>query len=100
MIATLQSLQQALELPELFMKSEEEKAIWQLVRRVSDQIKINIDHSKFDRAERIQQYDRFRARREVVTVSSGHNRYSINSDLFYNPTSVYKIYIKELELKL
>src|SRR5699024_12683811 len=49
-ITTLEKLKEASELPELFMKSKEEVAVWKMVRRVSDQIKLDLDHTNLDYA--------------------------------------------------
>ncbi len=56
MITTIRSLENATELPELFMKSEEEKVVWQMLRRVSDRIHIELDDQRMDQAERIANY--------------------------------------------
>lgn len=55
-ITTLKTLIEAQELPELFMKSNEEMAIWRMLRRVSDQIKIDLNHENLDYASRISEY--------------------------------------------
>ncbi|MCG1023459.1 restriction endonuclease-like protein [Sutcliffiella horikoshii] len=56
MLTTLRSLENSTELPELFMKSEEEKVVWQMLRRVSDQIHIELDDQRMDQAERVAKY--------------------------------------------
>ncbi|WP_328589253.1 restriction endonuclease-like protein [Litchfieldia alkalitelluris] len=57
MVTTLNNLEDASELPELFMKSEEERVIWKMLRRVSDKIKIDLDHSTIDEAKRVNKYE-------------------------------------------
>jgi hypothetical protein len=56
MLTTLRSLENSTELPELFMKSEEEKVVWQMLKRVSDRIHIKLDDKKMDQAERVAKY--------------------------------------------
>ncbi|TFE01488.1 restriction endonuclease-like protein [Jeotgalibacillus salarius] len=57
MVTTLRSLENSTELPELFMKSEDEKVVWQMLKRVSDQINIGLDNQRMDEAERVVKYD-------------------------------------------
>jgi uncharacterized protein len=56
-MTTLNSLKEAKELPELFMKSKEELVIWRMLRRVSDQIKVDLDDSNLNKASRISEYN-------------------------------------------
>lgn len=107
MITTLQNLLQAKELPELYMKSEEEKAIWQMVRRFSDHIKIDIDSLELDKAKQINHFEfkgiqlGFDREEQLITISSDSNEYLIDyKELHCNPTSVFKIIAKELETRL
>jgi hypothetical protein len=44
MMTTLRNLENSTELPELFMKSEEEKVVWQMLRRMSDRINVDLDN--------------------------------------------------------
>ncbi|WP_413299669.1 restriction endonuclease-like protein [Bacillus sp. 1P10SD] len=55
-LTTLNSLQEATELPELFMKSEEEMILWRMLRRVSDQIKLDLDDAYLDHASQVSEY--------------------------------------------
>jgi len=55
-MTTLEHLKAATELPELFMKSAEEKSVWKLLRRVSDQVKLGLDHEDVDKAKQINEY--------------------------------------------
>ena len=43
-------LQEAKELPELFMKSKNEMVLWRMLRRISDKIKIELDKSILENA--------------------------------------------------
>src|SRR5690606_10023791 len=42
-LTTLNTLKEAKELPELFMKSKEEMMLWRMLRRVSDRIRIQLN---------------------------------------------------------
>lgn len=55
-MTTLNTLLEAEELPELFMKSSEEMILWRMLRRVSDRIKIDLDNQILDHANRIKEY--------------------------------------------
>ncbi|WP_306010434.1 restriction endonuclease-like protein [Bacillus sp. MMSF_3328] len=56
MFTTLSNLKDAAELPELFMKSAEEKTLWRMLRRVSDRISIGLDAVDLDAATRVEEY--------------------------------------------
>ncbi|MFP7442940.1 restriction endonuclease-like protein [Bacillus infantis] len=56
MHTTLSNLKDAAELPELFMKSAEEKTLWRMLRRVSDRISIGLDSVNVDAATRVEEY--------------------------------------------
>lgn len=56
MMTTLNHLKEAKELPELFMKSRKEMALWRTLRRVSDQIKLELDAINVDQATKIKKY--------------------------------------------
>jgi uncharacterized protein len=55
-LTTLNSLKESTELPELFMKSNEEMIIWRMLRRVSDKIVLQLDSDKVDHAKRVTNY--------------------------------------------
>ncbi|WHX64636.1 restriction endonuclease-like protein [Peribacillus frigoritolerans] len=48
MMTTLSLLNEAKELPELYMKNKKETTLWRMLRRVSDQIEINLDNKVLD----------------------------------------------------
>lgn len=52
----LNNLLEAQELPELFMKSKEESAIWRMLRRLSDNVKTRLDNRIIDEARRVEQF--------------------------------------------
>lgn len=57
MLTTLDLLQNATELPELFMKTNEEIAVWRLLRRVSDRVKLRLDTDRMDDATRVTNFE-------------------------------------------
>ncbi|SES13143.1 restriction endonuclease-like protein [Salipaludibacillus aurantiacus] len=56
MMTTMAHLREAKELPELFMKSAEEMTVWRTLRRVSDRVKVELDHEVLDEAKHVQSY--------------------------------------------
>lgn len=50
MMTTLSILNEAKELPELYMKNKKETTLWRMLRRISDQIEINLDNKVLDDA--------------------------------------------------
>ena len=42
-MTTIDTLKEAQELPELFMKSKNEMVLWRMLRRVSDRVKVELD---------------------------------------------------------
>ena len=44
MMTTLTLLNEARELPELYMKNKQETTLWRMLRRISDHIKMELDH--------------------------------------------------------
>lgn len=105
-ITTLNSLQEATELPELFMKSNEEKAVWKMLRRVSDQIQLELDHRDVDQATHIMEY-RFNGLNVSMDqvnrniVFDGMNKKEIISfeHLSKNPSSIFRLLVEMLELR-
>ncbi|WP_249595751.1 restriction endonuclease-like protein [Peribacillus frigoritolerans] len=50
MMTTLSLLNEAKELPELYMKNKKETTLWRMLRRISDQVEINLDNKVLDDA--------------------------------------------------
>ncbi|UII57884.1 restriction endonuclease-like protein [Cytobacillus spongiae] len=100
-MTTLNALKEAKELPELFMKSTDEMIIWRMLRRVSDRVKLALDHPELDQANRVIEY-----RIKDVKVSIDRNRRELhfkNSNvekiveldlLIKQPSSVFKVLIE------
>ena len=55
-ITTMSLLKEVQELPELFMKSKEERTLWKTLRRFTKQVKVELDHCNLDEASAIKSY--------------------------------------------
>lgn len=55
-ITTMSLLKEVQELPELFMKSKEERTLWKTLRRFTKQVKFELDHRNLDEASSIKSY--------------------------------------------
>lgn len=55
-ITTMSLLKEVQELPELFMKSKEERTLWKTLRRFTKQVKVELDHRNLDEASSIKSY--------------------------------------------
>lgn len=55
-ITTMLLLKEVQELPELFMKSKEERTLWKTLRRFTKQVKVELDHRNLDEASSIKSY--------------------------------------------
>lgn len=55
MMTSFVQLQEAKELPELYMKTSEEMTLWRMLRRVSDSVKVELDETELDAASRIEE---------------------------------------------
>lgn len=96
MLTTLNMLKEATELPELFMKSKEEMALWRTLRRVSDQIKVDLDEVNVDDATRVKSYqiqDIFIVIEddEILFLRRGERNSVPQEVLKKSPSSVFKL---------
>jgi uncharacterized protein len=102
-LTTFQSLLSAKELPELFMKSEEERLIWQALRRISDRIKIGLDKPNLDEAGQIANFRikditlSFQDEKVLVNKRNGEVNEIEIKDIKDRTTNVFKMLVKELE---
>lgn len=95
---TLQMLKRARELPELFVKSEEELALWRMLRRLHQKVNIDLDSRSLDLANRIKAYSiqgfRFfiREKERTIEISRRGSIIKIYSlDLLRNsPSTVFR----------
>ncbi|MCM3671084.1 restriction endonuclease-like protein [Mesobacillus maritimus] len=97
-LTTLNSLKEARELPELFMKSKEEMVIWRMLRRVSDRIKLDLDDTDLGQATQVREYrikdilvKMNRAEREIVFLKDGAEQVVSVEELERNPTGVFRV---------
>jgi len=97
MITSFAQLQEAKELPELYMKSKEEMILWKMLRRVSDNIQIHLDSRELDEATTIQEYNfkdiKIKLDREhgLVIFTKGDISKQISFEkLFVQPTAVFR----------
>jgi uncharacterized protein len=103
MFATLSNLKDATELPELFMKSEEEKTLWRMLRRVSDRISIGLDAVDLDAATRVEEYGIRdvlvgidRDKREVYLIGGSGQKTVYFDVLQRNPAGVFRSLVEML----
>ncbi|WNF24846.1 restriction endonuclease-like protein [Mesobacillus jeotgali] len=103
-MTTLSTLKEAQELPELFMKSKEEMTIWRMLRRVSDQIRIDLDHENLDRASRITEYKikdikvmMDKQEREILFIQNDAEEAVSIDQLEKNPSGVFKKLMEMLQ---
>lgn len=55
-MTTMSLLKDVQELPELFVKSKEERILWRTLRRFTKRVQIELDHSYLDHASAIKSY--------------------------------------------
>lgn len=55
-ITTMSLLKEVQELPELFMKSKEERTLWKTLRRFTKQVTVELNHRNLDEASSIKSY--------------------------------------------
>ena len=105
-ITTLEKLKEASELPELFMKSKEEVAVWKMVRRVSDQIKLDLDHTNLDYATFVRDYrldgmniNMDRMERKIIFNVANEEEIISFDQLNNNPSGVFRLLVKMMEIR-
>lgn len=94
-MTTLNTIKQAKELPELFMKSSEEIALWRLLRRLSDRVRFDLDARYLDQASKITAYRvknlLIRLENGLLTITSGAKRKTIAAELLRKqPSAVFR----------
>lgn len=99
-MSTKEEIEAAKELPELFMKTKEEKTLWRMLRRISNRIKLDLDNEVLDEASEIVKYqirdvylivDKTKA---VLYLERGENK-EITSlfKLLQQPSGVFKLVV-------
>jgi hypothetical protein len=103
-MTTLNTLKQAKELPELFMKLKEEVTLWRMLRRISNRVRTELNHDYLDQATGIQGYSvrdirvNLNRANETLRLSRQGNTKEIPIDwLRKQPTRVFKEMIDFLE---
>ncbi|WP_345240676.1 restriction endonuclease-like protein [Pontibacillus salipaludis] len=93
----LESLKHADELPQLFMKSNDERHLWNLMRRFTKQIIVSLDHEDVGEAERISTFQSqdgkltFEIDEDSVYIRSASNQVIISKkDCVYYPNKVFR----------
>ncbi|SET50267.1 hypothetical protein SAMN05421676_105120 [Salinibacillus kushneri] len=89
------NLLEAKELPELFMKSTDEKTIWRMLRRLSDRVKNKLDDKKLDMAQKVESFVikdmKVSIRGDVILVENSDEKEFINlKSLRKQPSKVFK----------
>ena len=98
MITTLTLLNEATELPELYMKNKQETALWNTLRRLSNRISIQLNEQVLDKASAIEKFSfkdiEIHINKESQTLSIKKNQVervlSLN-DLIHYPSTVFKL---------
>ncbi|MBS4193213.1 restriction endonuclease-like protein [Bacillus sp. FJAT-49705] len=102
-MTTLNTLQESKELPELFMKSKDEMILWRILRRVSDQIKLDLDAAYVDEAKNVMEYEikdisiqLKPVEQEIILTNRNVSRSMSLEVLERNPTAVFKVLVELL----
>ncbi|MDF2085300.1 DUF2357 domain-containing protein, partial [Bacillus pseudomycoides] len=94
MLTSMSLLKEVQELPELFMKSKEERVLWKTLRRFTKQVKVELAHSNLDEASSIRSYSiqdvqiRIDYEQENVMVGKGDVFKELSLDLVVRNSSV------------
>ncbi|MFO1442077.1 restriction endonuclease-like protein [Bacillus sp. Bva_UNVM-123] len=102
-MTTITNLNEAKELPELFLKSKDELTLWKMLRRVSDRIKLDLDTVNIDEAVMIKEYhikgikiNLEQSRQEMVFTNGKEQSIIPVEKLTTNPTFVFKMLVEML----
>jgi hypothetical protein len=103
-MTTLNTLKKARELPEIFMKSKEEVALWRMIRRISDKVNVDLDEKYLDHANRVKQFlvkdisfKIIPEEKRLLIEKNEQLLYLEVYDLFYRPSGVFKEILKFLQ---
>jgi uncharacterized protein len=103
-MTTLNTLKEAKELPELFMKSKEEVTLWRMLRRLSDRIRFDLDDRYLDKASKIKAYRikdivlHLDHDRNILNITKGHVSKTLKlEDLQKQPSMVFKEILKMMD---
>lgn len=101
-MTTLNTLKEAKELPELFMKSKEEIALWRMLRRLSDRIRFDLDDRYLDKASKIKAYRIkdivIKIEGEQLAITRGTERKTLPIDaLLKHPSMVFNEMVRLMD---
>ena len=100
-MTTINILEEAQELPELFMKSKNEMVLWRMLRRVSDRVRVELDRENLDEAKGIQSFEirdigieLNKGKRELI-FTKGREKSSIPVEVLEKqPSKVFKVLLQ------
>lgn len=103
-MTTIDTLKEAQELPELFMKTKNEMVLWRMLRRVSDRVRLELDRENLDEANGIESFS-FKDIRieiakesgEVIFKNRNHEKKISFEILEKNPSYVFKLLVRFME---
>ncbi|WBL17539.1 restriction endonuclease-like protein [Sutcliffiella sp. NC1] len=97
MMTTFTQLKTAKELPELYMKSQQETILWKILRRVSNEVTVKVNHKNVDQAERVEEFSfnniviKLREEGFLTVIKNGFEERKIDVDtLLKKPSFVLK----------
>lgn len=103
-MTTINVLEEAKDLPELFMKSKEEMMLWRMLRRISDQIKVTLNQPNLDEATQINSYSikditvRLDKENREISIKKDENETSLKAEVLEKqPAQVFKLLLKLLK---
>ena len=96
-LTTISNLNTAEELPQLYMKDPLERQLWQVLRRFSKEVRMNLDHGELEKAEKVISFQSLRKGLRVqvdesdIKVSSNKGKVTFSyEDCIYNVNRVFK----------
>ena len=96
-ITTFNQLTSAKELPELYMKNHQETVIWRMLRRISDEIKVQVNNHNLDYASNVDQFSfydltiKLEEDTSTILIVKGNEERTISSELLIRyPSIVFK----------
>jgi hypothetical protein len=97
MMTTLTQLNEARELPELYMKNKQETALWRMLRRVSDRITLQLNNQILDEASSVETFSfkdfeiQFNKQEQTLSIKKNEEERIISSNLLiHQPSVVFK----------
>ncbi|MGE7780439.1 DUF2357 domain-containing protein [Peribacillus sp. NPDC097264] len=97
MMTTLTQLNDAKELPELYMKNKQETTLWRMLRRISDQIQISLDSQVVDQASKIGTFSfkdieiRLNQEEQTLSISKDSETQVLSTELLiHQPSKVFR----------